>query len=55
MSKLRFTDRTFAYFDGAAGDQADPAWFEHHSDGFERDVEMPFLYLIATLGEVLSP
>ena len=55
MKELRFTKKTFAYFEGARRHGEDREWFEAHRSQYVEYVELPFTELILQLRERLSP
>lgn len=54
MSDLRFTRKSFAYFDGARRHASEREWFEAHSAQYAEHVEVPFTHLILSLKERLA-
>ena len=54
MSDLRFTRKTFAYFDGARRHASDRLWFDAHKKQYIEHVEVPFTYLILSFKERLA-
>ena len=52
---MRFSSKTFAYFDGAKKNQHDRGWFESNRELYTDAVEVPFEHLVHLLHLRLAP